>query len=53
MMLISEYTPFTHRTEIGCKTTQHFWIESLIKKNKQNSHHRTFHLKNDSDSDKN
>jgi hypothetical protein len=31
--------------KIGCKTTQCFWIQSLIKKNKQNPHHRTFHQK--------
>jgi hypothetical protein len=37
--------------KIDCKTTQYFWIQSLIEQNKK-SHHRTFHLKNDSDSDK-
>jgi predicted 2-oxoglutarate/Fe(II)-dependent dioxygenase YbiX len=31
---------------IDCKTTQYFWIQSLIKK-KENSQHRIFDLKND------
>jgi hypothetical protein len=30
---------------IGCKTTQYFWIQSLIKKKINKTHHRTFHLK--------
>jgi hypothetical protein len=42
--------------------TVHTWelnnsvlLDSIVnlKRNKQNSHHRTFHLKNDNDSDKN
>jgi hypothetical protein len=34
---------------IGCKTTQYFRIQSLFKKEKNS--HRTFHLKNESDSE--
>jgi hypothetical protein len=26
----SEYTPFTHGTQIGYKTTQYIWGQSLI-----------------------
>jgi hypothetical protein len=26
----SEYTAFTHGSQIGCKITQHIWIQSLI-----------------------
>jgi hypothetical protein len=60
MMRISEYTQelnWAQNNSIFLELLQNnsIFLDSIVikKKNKEKLHHRTFHLKNDSDSDKN